>query len=58
MIKYIIFYSTSKFYDSVIVSAKSFNDAFEIAKSFSRAHSVNIIGIFSQSSYIKLYSHE
>lgn len=58
MENFIIFYSTSKFYDSVVVDAKSLDDAFKIAKSFSRAHAVTIIGIFSQSSYIELHPHE
>lgn len=58
MEKFIIFYATSKFYDSVIVDAKSLDDACKIAKSFSRVHVVTIIGIFSQSSYIDIHPHE
>lgn len=56
--KYIIFYATSKIYDSVVVDAESLDDAFKIAKSFSRVHAVTIIGVFSQSSYINLHPYE
>lgn len=58
MENFIIFYATSKFYDSVVINAKSLDNAFEIAKSFSRVHAVTIIGIFLQSSYTELHPHE
>lgn len=58
MENFIIFYAAPEFYDSVTVDAESLDDAFKIAKSFSRAHAVAIIGIFSQSSYIDIHPHE
>lgn len=56
--KFIIFYSNLHCYDSVVVDAKSFDDACEIARMFSCVHSVIILGVFSQSSYIKLHPYE
>lgn len=58
MENFIIFYATSEFYDSVVVDAEFLDDAFKIAKSFSRVHAVTIIGVFLQSSYIELHPHE
>lgn len=58
MSRYIIFYVTSKLYDSFIVDAESFNDAFEAAQAFSRDHAVVIIGIFEQTNYFKIHPHE
>ena len=58
MENFIIFYATSKFYDSVVVEAESLDDAFKISKSFSREYAVIITGVFSQSVYIELHPHE
>lgn len=58
MNRYIIFYVTSKSYDSVVVDAESLDDAFETARAFSRVHAVTIMGIFDQTCYFKIYPHE
>lgn len=58
MKSFIIFYSTSKFYDSVIIDAESLDDAFKIAKSFSRVHAVTIVGVFYHSVYRDLHPYE
>lgn len=58
MDRYIIFYATSKRYDSVIVDAESLDGAFETARAFSRAYAVTILGVFSQYFYLKLHSYE
>ena len=58
MEKFIIFYSNLHCYDSVVVDAKSLDDACEIARVFSRVHSVTILGVFLQSSYIELHPYE
>lgn len=58
MESFIIFYATSKFYDSVIIDAKSLDDAFKIARSFSRVHAVTIIGVFYQSFYRDFHPYE
>lgn len=58
MKKYIIFYVTSKSYDSVVVDAESLDDAFETARVFSRVHAVAIMGIFDQTCYFKIHPHE
>lgn len=55
MEKFIIFYATSIYYDSVVVDAESLDDAREISRSFSRSSGVIIVGIFSQSSYLELH---
>lgn len=55
MEKFIIFYATSTHYDSIVIDAESFDDAYEISRSFSRSSNVIIVGIFLQSSY-KLYT--
>lgn len=54
MKRFIIFYSTSNCYDSVVVDAESLDDAYEIAQAFSRVHAVTILGVFSQSHYCHL----
>ena len=58
MKNYIIFYATSSHYDSVVIEAKSLDDAFETSRAFSRVYGVIILGIFLQSSYLKLYPNE
>lgn len=58
MNRYIIFYATSKCYDSVVIDAESLSDAFETAQAFSRVHAVSIIGIFNQTCYFKIHPYE
>lgn len=58
MNRYIIFYATSKCYDSVVVDAESLGDAFETAQAFSRVHAVSIIGIFNQTCYFEIHPYE
>lgn len=56
--KYIVFYATSKCYDSVIVDAESLSDAFEIAQAFSRVYAATILGVFDQVYYFKIHPYE
>ena len=58
MNRYIIFYVTSKSYDSVVVDAESLADAFETAQAFSRVHAVDIIGIFDRTHYFEIHPRE
>lgn len=58
MEKFIIFYATSTHYDSVVVDAESLDDAFEIAKTFSRAHALTLIGVFDKTCYFEIHPHE
>lgn len=58
MNRFIIFYATSRSYDSVVVDAESLDDAYEIAQSFSRAYAVTILGVFFQSFYVNLHPYE
>lgn len=58
MSNYIIFYATSSHYNSVVIEAKSFTDAVETSQVFSRGCDVIILGVFLQSSYLKLHPNE
>ena len=58
MEKFIIFYATSKFYDSVVVEAESLKGASATADAFALRTGAIIVGIISQSVYIELHPHE
>lgn len=52
MKKFVIFYCTSRCYDSVVVDAESLEDAFDTATAFSRVHAVDVVGIFLESALL------
>lgn len=58
MKKFVIFYCTSRCYDSVVVDAESLEDAFDTATAFSRVHAVDVVGIFLESALLANYPHD
>lgn len=55
MKRFIIFYCSDRYYDSVVVDAESLADADDIARGFSRAYAVTILGIFLQSALARYF---
>ena len=58
MKKFVIFYRTARFYDSIVVDAESLKDAFDVAVVFSRDHTVDVVGIFLESALLVNYPNE
>lgn len=58
MKKFVIFYRTARLYDSVVIDADSLKDAVDVAVVFSRAHAVDIVGIFLESALLDNYPDE
>lgn len=58
MEKFVIFYRTARLYDSLVVDAESLNDAFDAAVTFSRVHTVDVVGIFLESALLVNYPDE
>lgn len=58
MEKFVVFYRTARLYDSVVIDAESLKDAFDFAVSFSRAHAVDVVGVFLESALLVNYPDE
>ena len=58
MKKFVIFYRTARLYDSVVIDAESLKDAYAVAAAFSRAHAVDVVGIFLESALLDIYPDE
>ena len=58
MEKFVIFYRTARLYDNIVVDAESLKDAFDVAVVFSRAHAVDVVGIFLESALLVNYPNE
>lgn len=58
MKKFVIFYRTARLYDSVVIDAESLKDAFAAADTFSRVHTVDVVGIFLESALLVNYPDE
>lgn len=58
MKKFVIFYCTSRCYDSVVVDAESLKDAFVTAMAFSRVHAVDVVGVFLESALLANYPYD
>lgn len=55
MKRFVVFYCSDHYYDSFVVDAESLADADDIARGFSRACSVTILGIFLQSALTQYF---
>lgn len=56
MKRFVIFYCSDHYYESVVVDAESLDAADDIARGFSRAYAVTILGVFLQSALTQYFN--
>lgn len=55
---YIMFYSTSEYYDRYFIVAESLAEAYDIAERYARSQALTLLGVVLDDSYLKSFCKE